>query len=547
MVVNTRTLVDKIDSAAWLNAVREIQGPEYYQRIPEATQANLKDTINKLWNWTNGRNQVQDAFINQLAAVVFRQRSWTNPLAIYKMGMLEEGETIEEVMVGMVQAIDYDSDREEMEKEIFGFSPIEVQSRFHKRNRQDRYKVSLNLPSLKTALLGNQLGSFASQVMSAPLVSDQLDEFLLMTRLFKEFDDGGGYFIQNVPDVSDQISTSADSRFLLRRLREFGDTLPFISRLYNPAGMPVAATKDELVLITTPQSNAAMDVEALAAAFNMDKMDFGARNIVIPETYIGIDGVQAILTTDKFFVVADNLIETTNQFNAAKLSTNYWLHHWQTISASPFAPLVMFSSLRDSTVISEVTTPVTSIGAFTITDKTGTVAATNVTRGVLYDVKVQAVTTPAGGANDALILSLSGQTSAFTYITSHGDLFIGPDEQANTLTINATAVDGGLVSSTTRGVTGNLIFPWPNPDVQTDTNADTIEEITPFVPDFNENTITIPTQVGVLYKNGTTALANGAQIVVAVGTPVTITATARDATKAVLATGAPASWTFTAS
>lgn len=546
MTVNVRPLVDKIDSVDWLNALRQNASSEYYSRIPEATQANLKDTINSLWNWQNGRNQVQDAFVNQLAAVIFRTNSWTNPLAIYKMGMLEEGETIEEVMVGLVEAVDYDSDRDELEKEIFGFSPMEVKSFFHKRNRKDRYKVSLSLPGLKTALLGNQLGSYASQVMGAPLKSDQLDEFLLMSRLFKEFDDAGSYFIQNVPDVSDQLSDSADSRFLLRRLREYGDTLPFISRFYNPAGMPVSANKDELVLITTPESNAAMDVEALAGAFNMDKAAFTARNITLPNKYLAIPGVQAILTTDKFFVVADNLIETASQFNAARLSTNYWLHHWQTISASPFAPLVMFSSTRDTTVISETETPVTDISTFTFTDKLGNVAAGNLTRGVLYDVRVTATTTPTGGVNDALRLSITGKTSQFTYITNNGDLYIGPDEEADTLTITATAVDNGYSESVSRGVTGNLVYPWPNPEVQTDTDNDTIEEVVPVKPSFEGNVITIPTERGVLYKNGATSLINGAEITVAVGTPVTITAVARDATKE-LASGATASWTFTAS
>jgi hypothetical protein len=547
MTVNVRPLVDKIDSAAWLNAIRENMSPEYYSRIPEATQANLKDTINNLWSWNAGRNQVADAFVNQLAAVVFRDRSWTNPLGIFKMGMLPEGDAIEDVMVGLVQAQDYDSDRNELEEEIFGYKPIEVKSFFHKRNRKDRYKVSLDLVNLKTALLGNQLGSYAQQVMSAPLTSSQLDEFLMMTRLFKEFDDAGAYFDVNVPDVSDQGSDSADSRFLLRRLREYGDTLPFISRFYNPAGMPVSARKDELVLINTPQSNAAMDVEALAGAFNMSKADFGARNITIPVQYLGIPGVQSILTTDKFFVVADNLIETTSQFNPATLRTNYWQHVWQIISANPFAPLIMFNSERPSTVISETATPVTDIGAFTIKDKAGNTSTTTVTRGVLYDVNVSAVTTPTGGANDALILSVTGDValSRFTYITNNGDLYIGPDEQANTLTITATAVDNAYTESVTRTVTGNLIYPWPNPEVLTDVDSDALEEVFPEAPDFTANVITIPTQRGVQYKDGATNLVNGAEITVVVGTPKTITAVARTGFE--LGSGATATWTFTAS
>lgn len=542
MVKNIRPLVDKIDSAAWLNAVRKNSGSDYRERIPEATQANLTETVNSLWDYLPGRNIVQDALVNQLGMVIFRNTLWQNPLSQFKIGMMEEGETIEEVMVGLLEAIDYDFDRDELEKEIFGDHPIEVQTSFHKRNRKDRYKFTLNIPGLRTALLGNQLGSYMNGVMSAPQTSDQWDEFLLMMQLFAEFDKSEAFFNVNVPDVSDQASDSADSRFLLRRLREFSNTLPFISRLYNPAGMPVAARPDELVLFTTAASDAAMDVEALAAAFNIGKAEFGSRKIVLPQDNFGIDGVQAILTTDKFFVVADNLIQTTSQFNPAKLTTNYWLHHWQVISASRFAPLVMFNSQRESTVISSTTHSVTDIGAFTFTDQAGNVEASALARGTLYDVRVEGVTTPVGGPAP-LLLEVSGQTSAFTYITNNGGIFIGPDEDSDELTIIAKSIDGGDYSeSTTRTVKGDLILPWPDPTVIPDSDNDGLEEVIPEEPAFTDNVITIPTVFGVQYRNGGVNVNNGAEIPLAPEASATITAVARPGRE--LASGATASWVF---
>ena len=542
MVKNIRPLKAKLDSAQWLNAVRNQQGSDYQNRIPEATQANLKDTVENLWNWTAGRNQVQDALVEQLALVVYRNTLWSNPLAPFKMGTLEEGETIEEVMVGLIQAIDYDADRDELEKEIFGESPIEVQTAFHKRNRKDRYKFTLNIPGLRTALLGNQLGSFVNGVMTAPQTSDQWDEYLLMMRVITEMDNAGDepFYTVNVPDVSEQASDSADSRFLLRRLREFRNTLPFISRTYNLAHMPVAATPDELVLLTTAKADAAMDVEALAAAFNIEKAEANTRKIVLPAEHFGIDGVQAILTTNKFFVVADNLITTTSQFNPAKLTTNYWLHHWQTISGSPFAPVIMFSSTRESTIISELIQPTTDIGAFTFTDRDGTVEATALRRGTLYDVRVEGVTTPAGGVS-ALDLDITGKTSVFTYVTNNGELYVGLDEEAEVITIIATAVDNGYTEETTRAIKGTqYVHNGIGFVVQPDVDNDSLEEVTPEAPGFAANTITIPTVPGVQYKDGATNLNNGATIVI--GANKTITAVARAGKE--LAAGAPTSWPF---
>jgi hypothetical protein len=543
MPKNIRPLSDVFNTADWLNAVRNQQGSDYQHRVPEATQANVSETVENLWDYTAARNQFVDALVNQIGLVLFRNSIWQNPLSQFKIGMLEQGETIEEVMNGLLQATDYDFDRDELEKELFGNHPVEVQTSFHKVNRKDRYNFTVNMPGLRFALLNNQLGSFMTNLMSTPQTSDQWDEYLLMMNLFREYDKAEAYHNVKVPDVSDQTSDSADSRFLLRRLREYSNTLPFISRLYNPAGMPVAAKPDELMLITTATADAAMDVEALAAAFNITKAEFGSRKIVVPANDFGIDGVQAVLTTNKFFVVADNLIETTSLFNPAKLTTNYWMHHWQVMSASRFAPLVMFNSKRESTVISVDVPPVTGIGTITIKDKAGAVQAANVIRGMLYDVNVSATTT---GDNDAVELTLDSKTSDFTYINNNGNLFIAPDEQSQTLTINAISVDDpAFVASTTRTVVGDLIIPWPNPEVIPDSDLDGLEEVTPEKPgwDSTTNIITIPNQRGVQYKNGATNLNNGATVTVANGTPVTITAVARTGFE--LAAGVTASWTFT--
>jgi hypothetical protein len=291
-----------------------------------------------------------------------------------------------------------------------------------------------------------------------------------MANVFKEFDLAGGYHIQNVPDVSDQASDSADSRFLLRRLREFANVLPFISRIYNPAGLPVAARPEELELFVTATADAAMDVEALAAAFNISKAEFASRKTVLPVEHFGIDGVQAILTTNKFFVVADQRIETTAIQNPSALFTNYWLHHWEVISASRFAPLVMFSSTRPTTVIPVTATPVTAIGTINVKDEND-VVVTELLRGNLYDVEVNAVTTPAGGVNNAVRYVLENTHSAFSRVSNGGGLFIGADETAESAIIKVYATDSvppQIQGTKELPINGDQIIVWPNPSVATD-------------------------------------------------------------------------------
>ena len=109
--------------------------------------------------------------------------------------------------------------------------------------------------------------------------------------------------------------------------------------------MPVWARPEDLILITTPEVVANINVSTWAAAFNLDKQQMEAQIITVPRSRINIDGAQAILTTKDFFVIADNLLENTSQPNPVSLGQNYFLHHWEVISASLFVPAVMFLSL----------------------------------------------------------------------------------------------------------------------------------------------------------------------------------------------------------
>jgi hypothetical protein len=267
--------------------------------------------------------------------------------------------------------------------------------------------------------------------MEMPTKSDNWDEFLLTMALFKEYDLAGGFFNVQVPDLGNAASDSADARYGLRRLREYGDNLQFISTHYNASGMPMAIKPEDAMLFITPEAKAAMDVEALAAAFNISKAEAPQRIIPVPKEHFGIDNVQAVLTSKEFFVIADSLLETRTAPNPVGLHTNYFLHHHQVISASRFVPAIKFTT-EPTTVINIVDTPVTSVFAPVIVDFEGA-TVTDVTRGEAYRVQSYAVTTPADGVNDAVRFDITSVTNARTYISQTGVLHVAPDENATSI------------------------------------------------------------------------------------------------------------------
>lgn len=552
MASDDRPLIDgDFTREDWLNAVRNEAGHDYQSKIPEATQANVQDVIQSLWNYKPQMNQFIDVLVNRIGLVIFQEWSWSNPLAPLKRGMLQWGETIEEIMVGLIEADEYDADRDELEKELFGTKTPEVQVSYHTVNRRNRYKLTVKEPLLRNAFLSDTgFNNFIGQLLGVAQKSDQRDEFLLMANLFNEMDtaakreSGAGLFNVNINDIGDQDSTADDSRYALRRMREFNNILQFPSRMYNPAGMEQAVNPDDLILFTTPEARAAMDVEALAGAFNIDKADFSKREFILPKEHYGIPGFQAAITTKEFFVVADQRIDTTSLYNPAALFTNYWLHHWQVISASKNAPLVMFNSERESTTISRTNYVVSDITDFAITDREGVAAATNVQRGEFYNVAVQAVTTPLGGPGIAVRYDVEGALSEFTRVTNNGTLFVALDESADTLTIRATAVDSRGVpqmsETTSRGVVGDYISPWPHPAVEVDADNDGTPEVTPAELEMVGGSVTIPTVTGVQYLKDAVNVNNGTVHVIAAET--VFTAVARSGYE--LAAGAPTTWTF---
>lgn len=456
-----------IDNAAILDGIRNDASLDYQRRIPAADDAGITDTVNNLTKYRPHMNEFIDALVNRIGMTIARNTSWTNPMAPFKRGLLTFGDTIEEIQVGLLEAHRYDTDREYMERDLFGTEPIDVQSNFHRLNRQDYYKITIDENLLRRAFLEpNGLSTFINQMMQAPSTSDQWDEFLLMTSLFGKYEKNGGFHHVHTPDLIDIESNGDDAKKVLRKMRAMADNLTFLSTKYNAAHMPTFADRDDLCIFVTPEFNAAVDVEALAGAFNVSKTDMTGKIYPIPNDLFGIEGCQAIMTTKDFFVVADNALDTTSQFNAVTRRTNYFLHHWQIISASRFVPAVMFTTGADDEVIVVHDKPKT-VGTPTLTDwQEETV--TEVQRGYVYQVNVPTETEQ--GETVPLIYSVIGKTSMKTWVSDTGVLHVGGDEDASSLIVTARSamVDYDdprkadmMSTALTLSVTGVKVPEWP--------------------------------------------------------------------------------------
>ena len=464
MAVKDIRPLKRVENEQMMDALRRELSLEYQARVPEATKAGIEASLKALTKYPGLYNEFVSALVNRIGLVISKNMIWTNPLAIFKRGMLEWGDTIEEIYTGLLEAHTYDPDRENMEQVLFSTELPPVEANFHRVNRQEFYKFTVNESLLKRAFLEpGGLSNFINDLMSAPTTSDNWDEFLITCSLFAHAEKNGGFYHVNIPDLRDWDSDGSDSRLALRKIRAMSETLTFPSTNYNAARMPVHAPIGDQVLIATPRFKAAIDVEALAAAFNMDKVNLEQRIITVPEDQLNIPGAGAILTTDEFFVIADQKIETTTMPNPASLHTNYFLHHWQVISHSRFAPAVVFGTMADDEVIT-IQAPVTTVSAIAVTDVNGVaITDSEVTRGFIYQATATATT--VAGEDRGVVFSVTGNGSTRTRISAAGVLLVAPDEPSATLTVTAESVQiqSGAVTAKTifLAVTGEGHPDWP--------------------------------------------------------------------------------------
>lgn len=463
-----------------MNAIRNDLGGEYALRIPRATDDGLKQLSKDILSHRPSYNNFVDQLINRIASTIIRNTVWNNPLAEFKRQRVEFGDTIQEVKAGLVRAKTYNPDRDSLEQEIWGREIPHVEANYHTKNRQDYYKLTVDEYQMREAFLSETgLFDLVSALLASPLTTDQIDEFMLMTRLFPEYENNGGFYRVNVPDARTLEASPDDSKMVLKKIRAMAGTLTFPSIKFNAAKMYSHVNREDLVLFGTPEFFANVDVDALAGAFNMDRMTMAGRQITIPEERFGMDGAQAILTTKDFFIVADTLMENRYADNPVGLHRNYFYHHHQIISASRFTPAVLFHTGQDDAQPIEIR-PVTGVSTISAQRSNGTAITPNtgnidVVRGErLY---VSATATGADGAtptNPHVSWSLTGATDPRTRITRQGTVHVGSLEDGPELTVKATATfidprdpDNQTEQSRTRKLVVDQKSPkvpvWPNP------------------------------------------------------------------------------------
>lgn len=353
---NNNTIMVK----SWLVATNDFQ-----ERIPNPAQAGIAATMDALSQPMNAQyfNQFMDILVNRIGFTYVRGQSYKNQLSVFKGQKLVFGSTIQEIAPKWIKAHSYNDENETLLK----LHRPEAEAWYHSQNRRDQYPISISTDELRTAFTEEYgLNNLVAQIMQAPINSDEYDEYLIMKELIGLYENKWGFYKHH---LSAAPTDDATGKELLTALQTYGGRLQFPSALYSGTDIPVFAKPNELVLLVTPDTQASLNVNTLAALFNVDLAKVSYRTVLIDE--FPIDGAVALLTTEDFFVCSDTLYNTTSFWNPETLATTYYLNHWGVYSVSPFVPAILFTT-GEGTTVPTVTQSVTKL---TLTAESDTVEA----------------------------------------------------------------------------------------------------------------------------------------------------------------------------
>lgn len=467
-------------SADVINSILNSGSINYRDYIPQTTEQNaesIREVGRIIMDSPNLRNNFVTDLINRVIKVYVSSKSYESPTARLKKGMLRMGETIEDIFVNMANAETYDPDY--AEEDVWKQRIPDLRAAFYPINYQVKYPVTIRNEELDAAFVSEDgVYDLIQKIYEQLYTADAYDDFNMVKYML-------AYHLANgrIKAVATTAPSSPDNvRAAVTTIKATSNKMRFMRSDYNISGVKTHSQHNEQTLLISADFDAAVDVEVLAAAFNMSKAEFLSKRLLVDsfgdidvirlaacapylctdivyETapngikrvisaslkYITDDqitalkAIPAVLIDDNFVQEYDRLLTMEDIRNPSGLYTNAFYHVWRTYCTSPFAPAAVFD-----------TTANPGISSVTVTPATG-----NIVTGA--DLHFTAAVASTGFIDPAVTWSVSGNNKTGTVIDAAGNLHVASDETATTLTVTATSVaDSTKSDSSTVTVYDNL-------------------------------------------------------------------------------------------
>lgn len=403
-------------NAQILNAIREnTKAPmteQYKALVPlidgPKTAQEVYDTI---LNYSSVRNALIPALMDLIIMQSISTAVFENKLTIVKQARMATGAVEQEIFVNFAEEIAHNPYA--TSDDICKVYESYVMAAYHRVNFNKDYPVTIWYEDLRTAFasdtgLWSMVMAKSQSVVSKANYSEYQNTKAVLVNAYK----AGAVYPIHVDAVKDKDTANA----LLELVQEYVMQGEFPHRDHNFAGADSLTPREDFLFFTTPAVMSKINVQTLAAAFNLDKVEVNVQTVVVDD--FGDTNIQAALVNKKFFKIRDQYRYMDQDRFALPGRWNLIYHVKEMFSFSPFYNAYVFTT--------------DSVGVTSITGEN----VDSYTPG--QDIELKATFQPqTAGTPMSIRYKISGNTDPHTLVvpgTNH--LLIGQNETAETITID---------------------------------------------------------------------------------------------------------------
>lgn len=398
------------------NLIRDNSTTAFQELVPSATLENISTISNILFNdsYTPQLNEFVGNLVNRIALTMIKNKSFNNPLQVFKKGSVPLGTDIQEVYENPAIAEQYEYSNSSMAK-LLTITDPDTHVAYYRLNRKDMYTKTLPRVGLQQAFVSwDKFEEFISSIVNSLYSGNYIDEFKLTKALIDGAYDNNKVIVETVTNVTD----SATAKAFVKKVRNLFSQFRFPSTEWNSYSKFTNGEKkvttwtdeDRIFLIVKASVMSEIDVEVLANAFNLDHAKLLGR--VLEVDSFENEEILAVLCDESFIQIYDNNLRFDEFYNARTMTYNEYLHAWGTFAISPFANAVIIATTKPNP-LTEISIPDSAMVGVGDTDTlTVTLTPSATTSEIAYASSDETVFTLEKISNTSIKITATGLGSA---------------------------------------------------------------------------------------------------------------------------------------
>ena len=418
-----------------LNAMREMSvesGSIYHQYVPVVTDSTTIGEFGVPILDSQNLNVMND-FISLLKKIVYTavyNKTFNNPLTSLEGERMPLGQFIEDVYVNPAHARGFN---------VNDFAGLlqkyeaEVATQYLTINSDMQYCVTITREKVRNAFTSwDQLEGLISGMVNSLYNGAYIQRYNATKGLVTAAFTGNNVQYQTISNPTDEQSAKA----LIRQLRAAFSKMQIPSTKFNAwnkvkggrLALKTWSDPEDVVVLISADVEALVDVEVLAAAFNMSKADFLGRVIVVDDFNqydeagnVVVDGsaIKAMIADRAWFKIKTQDFAMDEFYNANNRTWQYYLNDVRMVNFSLFANAIVFATSAPTVDATDL-----DIDTASVTLEAG------------ETVKVPFVITPANATSTVTVTSSAG-TYATGSVLGRDIVVEGKAEGSATLTVSA--------------------------------------------------------------------------------------------------------------